>query len=113
MSRAFGEETIRYFTARSAYLWLGAVLFFVCGDLVTTTIGLSLDQVVEVGPVAAYVLTHGYVPLVVLKGLTVALCVGLWRLTPRPHRVGVPLGLATLGVLVTVWNTWILFVAST
>ena len=45
-----------------------------------------------------------------LKLLTFGLVYLLWRVTPRPYRIGVPLGIAILGIMVTVWNIVILIV---
>ncbi|MDR5672513.1 hypothetical protein RH858_05030 [Halalkaliarchaeum sp. AArc-GB] len=95
-------------------LWLVAVAFFGIGDLVTTAIGLQLQYVVEVGPVVGEVIKiYGATAMVWLKVLVFVLCYGLWRIVPEPHRVGVPLGLAVLGVLVTLWNLVVLGMATT
>lgn len=102
-------ETVDYLEALTPHLWVFAIVFFGVGDLVTTGIGLRFERVIEVGPLAAVVLqSYGIETLVPLKLLTLALCYGLWRVTPAPHDVGVPLGLAALGVLVTLWNTYVL-----
>ena len=94
------------------FLWLVAVAFFGIGDLVTTAIGLQLQYVVEVGPVVGDVIRiYGATAMVWLKVLVFALCYVLWRVVPAPHRVGVPLGLAVLGVLVTLWNLVVLGMA--
>ena len=91
------------------FLWLVAVAFFGIGDLVTTGIGLQLQYVVEAGPVVGdVILAHGASAMLWLKVLVFAVCYGLWRVVPAPHRVGVPLGLAVLGVLVTLWNLGVL-----
>ncbi len=92
-------------------LWSIAIAFFGGGDLLTTAVGLWLRRPVEAGPVTSIAVDHYGLPIVVpLKVLTLALAYLLWRRTPAPQRIGVPLGLATLGVLVTVWNLRILFV---
>lgn len=86
-------------------LWLGAILFFVVGDIVTTTVGLGLEPIVELGPlVAPLIEQYGLAAMVVLKTALFGACYCLYRCVPRPHDVGVPLGLALLGVLVTGWN---------
>lgn len=91
------------------FLWLVAVAFFGIGDLLTTVAGLHLEQVIEAGPVVADVIAvHGVPAMVALKLAVFAICYGLWRVVPAPHRVGVPLGLAMLGVLVTIWNVGII-----
>lgn len=96
-----------------AQLWLIAVLFFGVGDVVTTSLGLWLPGVTETHPVAAYFFQHSVLGgMVVLKGIALGSCYLLWRLTPHPHCVGVPLGLVVLGVVITVWNAHILLRAS-
>ena len=86
-------------------LWLLTLLFFCVGDLTTTQVGISLPNVVEAGPVVGPVLReYGLAAMLGLKGATVALCYGLYRAVPEPQSIGVPLGMAVLGVVVTGWN---------
>lgn len=90
-------------------LWGLAFLFFCVGDLVTTHVGLSVQGVVEVGPVVGPLLRdHGVAAMVVLKGVTVGAAYGAARVLPDPQSIGVPLGLALVGVLVTGWNLVVL-----
>lgn len=92
--------------------WLLAVLLFGVGDVVTTSVGLGLPGVVEADPVARILIdSFGVGSIVVLKLLAFALCYAVWRTVPRPYCLGVPLGLATLGGAVTVWNTLIVLSA--
>ena len=86
-------------------LWGLAFLFFCVGDVVTTHVGLSLHGVVEAGPVVAPVLReYGVAAMVGLKTATVGLFYATAVVLPDPHAVGIPLGLAIVGVLVTAWN---------
>jgi hypothetical protein len=86
-------------------LWVVAIAFYGVGDLVTTAIGLRISGIVEAGPlVGPLVDRYGVVSLFVLKLGTLAASYGIWQLIPTPHRTGVPLGLAVLGVAVTGWN---------
>lgn len=88
------------------YLWGFAILFFAIGDLVTTVIGLRIDGVYEQSPIPALLIAiFGVEILLFLKSITVALFVGIWRITPSPYNVGVPVGLVMIGILVTMWNT--------
>lgn len=90
-------------------LWALAVCFFGVGDLVTTGIGLRTGRVVEVGPIAGpLVRALGFPGMVALKILFLAVCFVAWRRVSDPDRVGIPLGLAVMGVLITAWNLWIL-----
>ena len=94
-------------------LWVVVLVFFVGGDVLTTTIGLINGGAAEVGPVVGPLLqAHGLLFMIPLKLLAVAACFVIWWITPEPHDVGVPLGLAAFGVLVTGWNTGVLIVAA-
>jgi hypothetical protein len=95
--------------AHTPHLWALALVFFGAGDLVTTVLGVEVGRAVELGPVATLVFPHGYLWLVGLKATTIGGAYLLWRLSPEPHGVGIPLGLATLGVLVSTWNAAVLF----
>lgn len=105
MSGGRGEPTISLLVEREYYLWGCAVLFFGVGDLVTTGVGLQFDQLIEVGPLTAPIIKqYGLSAMVSLKALAFACCAGLWWYTPRPYNVGVALGLAVFGIIVTAWN---------
>lgn len=100
------------FGTLEARLWLGAILFFGVGDVVTTSVGLSAPGVREVGLLRSVITRHGVVAVVTLKLLTFAACYLLWRAAPQPHAVGVPLGLVVLGIPVTGWNVAVLVLAT-
>jgi hypothetical protein len=98
------------FASRRAALWVVVLAFFCVGDVLTTRVGLSVDGVVEAGPVVAPLLrVYGLAAMVGLKGATVGLFYGVARLLPEPYSVGVPLGLALMGVFVTGWNLFVLY----
>jgi hypothetical protein len=81
------------------------VFTFGVGDLATTLVGFGVAGVTEVGPVAGPLLSRlGPAGAVGLKFAAFAVSYGLWRLVPRPYAVGIPLGLAVVGVGVTCWN---------
>lgn len=93
-----------------AKLWGLVLLFFCVGDLATTHVGLSVQGVVEAGPVVAPLLReYGLVAMVGLKGATVAVAYGVARIVPDPQSIGVPIGLALVGVCVTGWNLVVLY----
>jgi len=93
-------------------LWTLAVAFFIIGDLLTTSVGLSLGQVTEAGPIVEpIVYRYGLPGMVALKLAVVGFAYLAWRLVPDPERVGIPIGLLFVGALVTVWNALVLFVA--
>lgn len=103
MSRT--SDTLATVRQNRPYLWLGAVLFFVGGDIATTSVGLSLGPIVELGPVVKPLISrHGLVAMVALKGAVVGACYCLYCCVPNRHNTGIPLGLAAVGVLVTGWN---------
>lgn len=93
-------------------LWLVAIAFFGVGDLVTTLVGYNITGVTELSPVIKLLLEQHALSL--LTGLKVAVFVGfflVWKRLDKPHSIGVPLGLAVLGVAVTLWNTGIILTA--
>lgn len=90
-------------------LWGLAVAFYGVGDLLTTLVGLHGGRAAEAGVVAsALVEGYGTAAVVPLKLGSLVLLYLLWRAVPRPHSVGVPLGLAALGLLLTAWNALVL-----
>jgi len=104
-----GADAVELVRSVSAELWAITALFFVAGDALTTFVGLLSGGVAEVGPlVAPLVVEHGLVVMLPMKLLALGVCVLVWRLTPEPHDVGVPLGLAVFGVLVTGWNAGVI-----
>jgi hypothetical protein len=104
-----GEGTVAILDGATAELWTIALLGFGLGDVATTLVGLSAGHLIEVGPfVAPMINQFGIFALLGLKILSFVVAGLLWWVTPRPHAVGVPLGLATLGVLVTGWNSYLL-----
>lgn len=93
--------------------WLIAVLFYGLGDVVTTSIGLGTGGVSEANPIAALLFHQSpLTSMVLLKLAAFGICYGLWKRTPHPYSVGVPAGLAFFGVLITVWNTHVLLIAT-
>lgn len=93
----------------SQQLWIIAVLFFGLGDAVTTIVGLRLAAVAEVNPAVAVLTVQSTLGgILVMKSTFIGACYILWKHTPQAHRVGIPLSLATVGVLVTVWNILVL-----
>lgn len=93
-------------------LWVLGLLTFGVGDILTTAVGLGVGGVTEASPVGAVTLDYYGLPgMVTAKLLAVSVLAGLWRVTPRPHAVGVPLGLALLGAAVVGWNTVVVLAA--
>ena len=103
------DEAVFVLERRTALLWLLTLVFFGVGDLVTTVVGFRSFSAVEAGPVVAPMIDrYGTVVMPVMKTAAILVCFGLWKVTPRPINVGVPLGLAVLGILVTGWNIVVL-----
>lgn len=104
MPRADGR---RPFTSPTLHrwAWILVAVFFVGGDFVTTGFGLTVGGVVERNSfLAPLILEYGVGVILVVKALVVGGGYVAYRLIPRPHDVGVPLGFATVGVAVTGWN---------
>lgn len=93
-------------------LWTLAVAFFVTGDLLTTSVGVSSGQIAEVGPLGDPIVSrYGVLGMVALKIAVIALSYLAWRIVPDPERVGIPVGLLLIGVLVTLWNLFVVLSA--
>ena len=103
------RDAVGPFDTYAAKLWVAAVLFFGVGDVATTAVGLSVGAVEAHPIVGPFVEAYFLVAMVPLKILAFALCYGLWRLSPPSHRVGVPLGLASVGLIVSVWNVYVIY----
>ncbi|MDY6819863.1 MAG: DUF5658 family protein [Halobacteriales archaeon] len=105
------RSEVSFFLDIETHLWILAFVFFGIGDLVTTHIGLSMEYIIEVGPfIASVIRQHGLPAMLGLKSAAFVVCSGLYLVTPKPHKIGVPLGLAVFGILVTGWNIVILTV---
>jgi hypothetical protein len=93
-------------------LWLVSVLAFGVGDVVTTGVGVGMDGIVEAGPVAAHLLQrYSFGALLLLKLAVLYVAFAAWRVVPDPYRVGIPAGLALVGVVATSWNLSVLVAA--
>lgn len=103
------NESIEGLAGHTPELWALAVAFYGVGDLLTTLIGLYGGRATETGVVAAALVEgYGIAAVVPLKLGSLLLFYLLWRVAPRPHAVGVPLGLAVLGGALTAWNAFVL-----
>ena len=106
------DTSIELLESLTPLWWQGAVAFFLLGDSLTTFVGYQMHTVVEASPVAAwFISSHGMLLLVPVKVAVVCGFYGLYRATPRPHNIGVPLGLCALGFVVTVWNSAVIVAA--
>lgn len=94
---------------RRERVWIAAVLLFGVGDVVTTSVGLATGGVAEIGPATApLIAAYGLGAMLAVKLLAFGVFFLLWRVVPRPHCAGVPVGLALLGLAVTAWNLVVL-----
>jgi len=91
---------------RDKAVWIAVLIFFVVGDILTTYIGLSLPFIGEASPIAGPLYySYGFLPLILLKvGFTGGMYL-LWRQIDSLSRMGIPLGLALVGLFATVWNS--------
>ena len=104
-----GSPTIDRMVAAAPVLWIVAVFTFGIGDIATTYVGLASGVAVEASPIAAAVINdNGFGFIYVVKGTMFGLFYLVWRMTPNPYAVGVPLGLSLLGVGVILWNVGVL-----
>lgn len=95
-------------------LWTFAVLTFGIGDVATTLYFLGIAGNFEGSPIAAAVISElGLWALIPLKVVVILAFFALARLSPCPpadwtvdYRMGIPLGLAILGSVTTIWNVW-------
>lgn len=93
-------------------IWAAAIALYGVGDTVTTLVGLSLGGVLEAGPVAEPTLeAFGSAGFVALKLLLLLGFGAVWSRLPAPARMAVPLALATVGALVTLWNGMVIVTA--
>ena len=103
--RADTQARVRLLDSYAGRLWLLAALLYLCGDTLTTVVGLGWTPLREVGPLSRPLLDRfGLGHLVGLKLIVFCGFVALWHTLPRPIRVGVPLGLVIAGGGVTIWN---------
>jgi len=86
-------------------LWTLALLLFVAGDTLTTAYGLSVG-LVESNPAPAHIIeAYGHWGMVAVKALFVSVVgVAYMRIRPRTAAVGIPLGLISVGGIVTAYN---------
>lgn len=105
--------TVEIPLSRDQFFWVTALLFFGLGDLTTTSVGIQLSQVMEVGPVQAPLLEQfGMISVPGLKVAVFAFFYAIWRLISEPHNIAVPVALTVVGIAVTAWNSIILLIAT-
>ncbi|WP_436923759.1 hypothetical protein [Halosimplex amylolyticum] len=89
----------------TASTWAVALIAFGIFDVVLTTAAVGTGVAAEAHPlIREGIQRFGLVVLPVWKGILIASFYALYRATPRPYDVGVPLGLAIVGVAVGIWN---------
>lgn len=88
--------------------WIVAVLLYGVGDYVTTVLAVRRADVIEANPAVVALLSDQPGPLGfgLLKGGALVVCfLGFLSISGSPIAVGVPVGIALLGGVVTVSNT--------
>ena len=88
--------------------WLLAVLLYGVGDYVTTVLAVRRHEVVEANPAVVALLSEQPSPLgfAVLKcGALVVCFLGFLSISTSPIAIGVPIGIAIMGAVVTASNT--------
>lgn len=97
--------SIQVLCSHTRLLWLLAILLYVCGDVLTTALGMWYTPLQEASPLPRYLLAEFGVGAVAgLKMGVFGLFAVLWRVLPQPVSAGVPLGLALVGYAITLWN---------
>ncbi len=110
MNEGTTDDPIERLAGYTPELWAIAIASYGVGDLLTTLFGLYGSRATEAGVVAAALVEgYGIAAVIPLKVGSLVLFYLLWRVAPRPHAVGVPLGLAALGGALTAWNAFVLF----
>jgi len=86
--------------------WWVAVLSWGVGDIATTTYGLmQFDRSFEMNPFLAIAIAEfGVSAMILIKLVVLFVAVLCWRYCPSPHRLGIPLGISVVGIIVTAWN---------
>lgn len=85
--------------------WVLAALLYGVGDVVTTLVGLQLNDVGEAGPVASYAMeVAGPAGFLGVKALFMGGCFLVWWRLESPSRVAIPAALVAAGAVITVWN---------
>ncbi|WP_254862341.1 hypothetical protein [Halovivax gelatinilyticus] len=106
------EGVIEWGVANERTLWIAAVVLYGVGDTATTFVGLSADGVEEIGPVAGPLMDrYGQCSLVGVKVTLFGAFWMLWRTLETTARVAVPMAVALVGALVTVWNLLVILAA--
>ncbi|WP_415382760.1 hypothetical protein [Halosimplex sp. TS25] len=92
-------------TRLTASVWIVALVAFGVFDVALTAAAVGTGVAAEAHPlVREGIRQFGLLVLPVWKGILLAAFYVLYRATPRPYDVGVPLGLAIVGVGVGIWN---------
>lgn len=105
MGQAEASNVIRQLRLAQPWLWTTAVVAFGIGDVLTTTVGLSMAAVHEAGPLTSVLIEqHGLPGMIAVKATVLGLFYLCWTVTPKAYRVGIPLGLTVLGLGVVWWN---------
>ncbi|MEA1930749.1 MAG: hypothetical protein U9O06_04275 [Euryarchaeota archaeon] len=87
--------------------WILAVLLYGVGDYVTTVLAVRRADVIEANPAVVALLSDQPGPLGfgLLKGGALVVCfLGFLAISESPIAIGVPVGIALLGGLVTLSN---------
>lgn len=88
-------------------LWSVSVLTFGIGDVFTTLFFISAGANFEGNPLAAFIFQeYGLFWMLPWKVLVFGLFYAGYRVTSPNYRIGVPLGLAVVGTIVSVWNVY-------
>ena len=94
-------------------LWLLAFVSFVLGDLVTTAIGLELGLIERAPLYSGRFAGLSLLPVAFsVKIVFVAIALAAFEWLPSPGNLGIPTGLAIVGVSVTAWNSYLILLVA-
>lgn len=99
------ERTVPVVGGDDRWVWFAAILLYGVGDAVTTFWGLSNGGIAEAGPIAKpFIEAYGPSALLGIKTIVFPAFYLFWWLLRTPGRTAVPLALAVVGAIVTLWN---------
>lgn len=97
-------------TSREKWLWIIAIALFGIGDTILTLYAVNNGIFDEWNPFIApvFAVTSPYISLPILKLIDIAIGWFMWIKISKQNRIGVPIGFIVVGLVTTVWNTWII-----
>lgn len=106
-------KDIRYFFDfyfNSKVFWVSGILLFGLGDFSTTVLGLYTKSLTEVNLIPNIIYNMlGVFGLLLIKIITLFVFYLFWKMSPKKYRIGIPIGITIVGIVITTWNLYLLF----